>query len=262
MNIALVGASGKTGSEIARLAPQRGAQIVCAVANEDSLLLGVDLGERLGLGRWDVPIQATLDCTRADVVVDMSSPEATAAALELSLQHKLPFLTGTTGLSEALQARLSEAAAEIPVIHSANMSLGVHLLANLVRIAAQALPKNFEIELVEKHHRQKKDSPSGTALLLAEAAANARNLSLSQEIQHGREGIVGPRSPSEIGVHAVRGGTVIGEHEVFFFGDAEQISLRHQAENRSVFASGALTAAAWLTKQPAGRYTIKDVLGL
>jgi len=173
-----------------------------------------------------------------------------------------PILIGTTGLDAGHQRLIDDAATKIPVLQAANTSLGVNLLAHLVRDAAARLGPEWDIEIVEMHHRHKADAPSGTALLLGRAAAEARGVSLDEVSDRGRDGITGPRTAGHIGFAALRGGSVAGEHQVIFAGEGERIELGHRAESRAIFASGAVWAALWLKDKPAGRYTMADVLGL
>ncbi len=196
-----------------------------------------------------------------DVVIDFSTPEAGLRLIERMAKCSTSLVIGTTGFSADQQTTIRQAARSRAMVLSSNMSLGVTLLANLVEAAARALPPSFDIDLVEMHHRQKRDAPSGTALLLGEAAANGRGTSLSQLGRFVRQGEA-QRQPGEIGVMALRGGDVVGEHTVFFAGDGERIELTHRATDRSIFAKGAIEAAIWVTKQPAGLYTMKDLLGV
>ena len=261
-SIALFGATGRLGQEIIKAASPEIFTFSALLSGPNSRFLSQDLGPALGLGSVGVVIssaQAVLPPSQ--VAIDVSSPEGTLAALALCVKQRIPLLIATTGLSAELLQRINNASMVIPVLVSANLSIGVNLLARLVQIAAQTLGESFDIEIVEAHHRKKKDAPSGTALLLGNAAARGRQQSLAEVVTHGRSGMVGERSASEIGIHAVRGGTVVGDHQVLFLGEGERISLGHMAESRAVFAHGALRAASWLVGKPAGRYTMGDVLG-
>jgi 4-hydroxy-tetrahydrodipicolinate reductase len=261
-SIALFGATGRLGQEIIKAASPEVFTFSALLSGPNSHFLSQDLGPVLGLGSVGVVIssaQAALPLSQ--VAIDVSSPEGTQAALSLCVKQRIPLLIATTGLSAELQQRINNASVMIPILVSANLSIGVNLLARLVQIAAQTLGQSFDIEIVEAHHRQKKDAPSGTALLLGNAAARGRQQNLSEVAKHGRSGMVGERGASEIGIHAVRGGTVVGDHQVLFLGEGERISLGHMAESRAVFAHGALRAASWLVGKPAGRYTMGDVLG-
>jgi 4-hydroxy-tetrahydrodipicolinate reductase len=198
----------------------------------------------------------------ADVFVDFSAPDAIEQNLQAARVAGRPILIGTTGLADHHHALIEEAAAEIAVIQAANTSLGVTLLSHLVREAAERLGPAWDIEIVEMHHRMKADAPSGTALMLGEAAAEGRGVDLGAVSDRGRDGITGPRRSGHIGFAALRGGTVAGEHQVIFASDFERIELGHRAESRFIFARGAIEAALWLAGKPAGRYAMADVLGL
>lgn len=226
--------------------------------------LGQDAGELAGAGRLGVGISADLPAALAacDLAIDFTAPSATLALVELAVAHHKPVVVGTTGLSDGERAALAQAAERIPLVVSANMSLGVNLLAELCEKAARALGPSYDAEIVELHHRLKKDSPSGTALLLGQAVAAGKQLSLAEHAVHGRDGLVGERPRDEIGFHAVRGGDVVGEHTVYFLGPGERIALTHLASSRETFAAGALVAARWLVAKPPGLYTMKHVLGL
>lgn len=198
----------------------------------------------------------------ADVLVDFTVPGALAANLAAARTAATPILIGTTGLNAAHHRLIDEAAAEIAVIQTGNTSLGVTLLAQLVREAAQRLGPAWDIEIVEMHHRAKVDAPSGTALLLGEAAAAGRDSMLSDVSVIGRAGLSGDRAEGTIGIASLRGGSVAGDHQVIFAGPGERIELGHRAEDRAIFAHGAITAALWLTARAPGRYTMTEVLGL
>jgi 4-hydroxy-tetrahydrodipicolinate reductase len=198
----------------------------------------------------------------SDVLVDFSSPHALEANLDAALAAGIPVVVGTTGLEERHHWLVDNAANSIAVLQTGNTSLGVTLLAHLVREAASRLGPDWDIEIVETHHRMKIDAPSGTALLLGEAAAEGRNVVLADSSVRGRDGITGAREAGTIGFASLRGGSVAGDHTVHFLADNERISLSHLAENRAIFARGAVRAAQWLLGKPAGRYTMPEVLGL
>ncbi len=201
---------------------------------------------------------------QADVIVDFSLPQGTQSLLSHLLTQDQPpaLLSGTTGLSSEMDEQLNELSAKTAVLHAPNFSLGVNLLHHLVNQAAKALPEGYDIEIVETHHRNKQDAPSGTAMLLGHAAAQARGVSLPGEGVFTRHGHVGPRPAGSIGFATLRGGGVVGEHDVNFLGDQETVSLSHRALTRDVFADGAIHALRFLHGKPAGRYTMLDVLGL
>ncbi len=197
-----------------------------------------------------------------EVVVDFSSPALTHDLLAACRAAHKPLVIGTTGHDAGERAAIEEAAKEIPLVFAANFSVGVNTLFWLTRQAARILGPGFDLEVIEVHHRLKKDAPSGTARRLAEILAEVRELNYEQDTRHGRRGIVGERTGAEIGVHAVRGGDVVGEHTVLFADAGERVELVHRASSRETFALGALRAAAWLRGRPAGLYDMEDVLGL
>lgn len=199
---------------------------------------------------------------RADVLIDFSSPGALEGNLEAAIAANKPLVIGTTGLEERHHWLIDTAAESIPVLQTGNTSLGVTLLAHLVREAASRLGEDWDIEIVETHHRMKVDAPSGTALLLGEAAAKGRGIALADNSERGRDGITGKRGTGTIGFAALRGGTVAGDHTVHFLADNERIAVSHMAENRGIFARGAVKAAQWMLERKPGRYTMPEVLGL
>jgi 4-hydroxy-tetrahydrodipicolinate reductase len=201
----------------------------------------------------------SIDQDHGDVLVDFSAPGALQQSLERAVSAGIPILIGTTGLDELADQRIAEAEKQIAVLRAANTSLGIALLAELVERAAHVLGPEWDIEIAEAHHRKKADAPSGTALMLGEAAARGRGISLKAE--RGRDGTGLKREEGTIGFAALRGGTVAGDHDVLFLGPDERLVLSHQAENRMIFARGALTAARFLVDQPAGLYSMRDVIG-
>jgi 4-hydroxy-tetrahydrodipicolinate reductase len=200
----------------------------------------------------------TLDHDRGDVLIDFSAPAALQASLDRALGAGIPVLVGTTGLDDLAERRIAAAAQEVAVLRAANTSLGVALLSELVERAARVLGPAWDVEIIEAHHRMKADAPSGTALVLGQAAARGRGSEL--EAERGRDGTGLKRAPGAIGFAAVRGGTVTGDHDVMFLGPEERLILSHRAESRAIFARGALAAAAFLAGKPAGLYTMRDVV--
>lgn len=198
----------------------------------------------------------------SDVLVDFSAPAALEGNLDAAMEAGVPIVVGTTGLEERHHWLCDNAAERIAVLQTGNTSLGVTLLAHLVREAASRLGEDWDIEVVETHHRMKVDAPSGTALLLGEAAAKGRGIDLASHSARGRDGITGARKAGDIGFASLRGGSVAGDHTVHFLADDERIALSHLAENRRIFAKGAIRAAQWLIGKPAARYTMPEVLGL
>lgn len=205
---------------------------------------------------------AVADALDCDVLIDFSSPEALADTLAAAIAKRCPIVIGATGLNEAHHAAIDAAAQLIPVLQSANMSLGVTLLVRLVAQAAETLGADWDIEILEMHHRHKLDAPSGTALLLGTAAAAGRGVDLATHKVSLRDGETGPRREGTIGFATLRGGSVPGDHSVIFATDDERLELSHKAQSRAIFARGAIRAALWLAGKPAGRYALTDVLGL
>ncbi len=197
-----------------------------------------------------------------DLFVDFSAPAALEGNIAKAISTSKPILIGTTGLDAGHQRLIGDASAKVAVLQAANTSLGVNLLAHLVREAAARLDRDWDIEILEMHHRHKADAPSGTALLLGGAAAEGRKVDLADVSDRGRDGITGPRATGHIGFAALRGGSVAGEHQVIFAAEGERLELGHRAESRTIFARGALEAALWLKDKPPGRYAMTDVLGL
>jgi 4-hydroxy-tetrahydrodipicolinate reductase len=198
----------------------------------------------------------------ANILIDFSSPAALTENLSAAVAAGTPIVIGTTGLEDHHHQSIDDAARHIPVLQTGNTSLGVTLLARLVREAAAKLGPEWDIEIAEMHHRQKADAPSGTALLLGEAAAMGRGITLATSSERGRDGMTGARKEGTIGFASLRGGSVAGDHTIYFASENERIELTHRAENRAIFASGALKAGLWLKNQPAGRYSMDQVLGL
>ena len=259
----IVGITGRMGQALVRTAAEfADLAITGAVASAHSASLGRDAGEAAAV-RLGVAVTADLIATLdgADVVIDFSQPQATGETLAACRAAGKPLLIGTTGFAAQLtEAELEAASRDIALLAAPNTSLGVTLLNELVRIAARALPPQFDIEILERHHRMKRDAPSGTALALAYSAAEGRGLPPAAATMGVGSSRSGPRRQGEIGFAVMRGGDVVGEHEVWFAGPGERLALSHQAADRAIFARGALQAALWLARQPAGRYTMRDIL--
>jgi 4-hydroxy-tetrahydrodipicolinate reductase len=260
---ALIGASGRMGTSIARIAKSSALEIVAAVASADSQSLGRDLGELAGSGALGVRVTGDLppDLGGARVAIDFSRPELSLRALNVCRAARVPIVIGTTGHGAEFEARVAAAARDIAVLVAPNTSLGVAVALELVRLAAQALPREFDIEIFEAHHKHKVDAPSGTALALANSAAQARGLDPHADTLTGRAGQA-KRREGEIGIASLRAGDIVGSHTVLFAGTGERLTVGHEATDRSVFAAGAVRAAAWLALQKPGRYTMAHVLGL
>lgn len=259
LRIAVHGAGGRMGQSVIRAAVAEGIQVVGAMVSRGSPLIGRDAGDVAGAGNTGVAMSddTAAGLLGADVVVDFSRAEAVPRLLQLAMRARVAVVSGTTRLDATGERLLDEAAREIPVLWSPNTSLGVHVLALLAAQAARLLGPDFDVEIVEAHHRAKVDAPSGTAVRLVEAVRSARE---GLREVNGRDGNVGPRRPDEIGVHAVRGGDVIGEHTVHLLGPGERLELTHRATSRELFARGALRAARALRGRPPGRYTMADVI--
>jgi 4-hydroxy-tetrahydrodipicolinate reductase len=257
MRLAVVGASGRMGCAIVRLAHRDGLDIACAVGVTD---VGRDAGELAGIGPIGTCVVdglSAIEHARADVVVDFSAPGATLALAPIAAAAGSALVSGTTGLDDEVRQALDQAARRVAVMWEPNMSIGVHVLIHLVAQAAAAL-SDWDVEIVEVHHRAKVDAPSGTALRLADAVQRGR--SSTTRLVHGRHGARGVRAPEEVGVHALRGGDVVGDHTVYLAGGGERIELVHRATSRDVFAHGALRAARWIAGRPPGRYSLSEVL--
>ena len=240
-------------------------RLVAAIERADSPWAGKDVGSLVGLSPTGVAITAKLpeaSQNTADVLIDFSAPAATRELIAVCRQQHIGMVVGTTGLAESDQLLINEAARDIPILQAANTSLGVNLLLNIAAEVARKLGDAYDIEIVESHHNQKKDAPSGTALALAESICTATNRNLSASLEHGRHGGDAKRRPGTIGMHALRMGDVVGEHTVYFAAGGERIEIRHVATTRDTFAMGALRAAAFIAGSKPGRYSMADVLGI
>ncbi len=265
VKIGVVGCAGRMGRMLVHCIQETtGAELAGGTETPGADALGRDLGELAGLGSiglaaGDDPVALF---ARADAVVDFTVPAASLAHAELAAQTKVAHVIGTTGLDQRQEASLERAAAHTPLVVAGNMSLGVTLLATLVERVARALDGDFDIEVLEMHHRRKVDAPSGTALLLGRAAAAGRGVELDEVAQRVRDGHTGARPRGQIGFATLRGGDVVGDHSVIFAAEGERIELTHKASTREVFARGAIKAALWAHGKPPGLYSMKDVLGL
>lgn len=242
IRIIITGAKGRMGQSLLACLPQH---------PELNLAAQVDQGDDLAA---HIP--------SGDVVIDFSSHNATAGIAALCAKHQKAIVIGTTGHSPEDRAQINSLSARIPIVLSSNFSTGVNALFWLTRKAAEILGPGYDLEIVEMHHRQKRDAPSGTAATLAEILAHARRQQTGQVLRHGRQGIVGERTDPEIGMHSIRGGDVVGDHTVIFAGAGERVELTHKASSRETFANGALRAAQWVVTRPPGLYDMQDVLGL
>jgi 4-hydroxy-tetrahydrodipicolinate reductase len=265
MRLIVAGAGGRMGRTlIAAIAESPGVVLAGAVEAVGAAVIGRDSGELAGLGQNGIPVLAGLEplIASADGLIDFTIPKATVAFAQMMASRGLVHIIGTTGLTAADEAAIETAAESAVVVKSGNMSLGVNLLAALVKRVARTLDADFGSEILEMHHNRKIDAPSGTALLLGRAAALGRGVNLPHHSVRNRDGVTGPRRAGDIGFAALRGGTVVGDHSVIFAGTAERIELTHRAEDRMIFARGALKAALWARGRPPGLYSMADVLGL
>ena len=260
----IVGVGGRMGRTLVRVASDLPTvRITAAVASAGSTSLGRDAGVLAGIQPLGIEVTSDLPTAlaAADVAIDFSQPHATRANIAACRAARKPLLIGTTGFAaELTEPELEAAAGDIPLLIAPNTSLGVALLAELVRRAARALPPEFDIEIIEAHHRMKRDAPSGTALELARAAGEGRDLTPSEALAGTCAQRIGPRQSGEIGFAVVRGGDIVGEHTVLFAGAGEELRLSHRAGDRAIFARGALRAALWLRGQPPGRYGMSDII--
>jgi 4-hydroxy-tetrahydrodipicolinate reductase len=265
MKNAVSGAAGRMGKRILALANDHPEiEISGALESPGHPSLGKDAGEEAGIGTLGVPItdQVGLVLEGCDVLTDFSVPQASVAHVQAAAESGKAIVVGTTGFSEEQKQEMNRVGATTRCLIAPNMSMGVNLLFSLVETAAQVLGEGYDVEIVEAHHNMKKDAPSGTANKLAEIIAEARGLDLAAKGVYGRKGIVGQRRPDEIGVMAVRGGDIVGEHTVLFVTNGERVELIHRAHSRDALARGAVQAALWLVSRPNGVYDMQDVLGL
>ncbi|PZM16059.1 4-hydroxy-tetrahydrodipicolinate reductase [Rhizobium tubonense] len=266
MKLVVVGAAGRMGQALIRaIHSTEGATLHAAIASPGSLFVGKDAGEISGLGQNGIPItdDPLSAFLHAEGVIDFTRPASTVAFAGLAAQARIVHVTGTTGCSVEDEAKIEAAARHARIVKSGNMSLGVNLLSALVGQAARALsPDDWDIEILEMHHKHKVDAPSGTALLLGKAAAAGRGIDLTENSVRVRNGHTGARPTGSIGFATLRGGSVVGEHSVILAGEGEQVTLSHSAGDRSIFARGAIKAALWARGKKPGLYSMLDVLGL
>ena len=265
MRLVVMGAGGRMGRTLVKAITEApGVKVSAALERAGSPALGKDAGDLAGVGPLGVVVtdDALKAVVDADGVIDFTAPAATVEMAALAAQARIAHIIGTTGMQPDDLAKVEAAARHAPIVRSGNMSLGVNMLAVLVQKAAAALAEDWDIEIIEMHHRMKVDAPSGTALLLGEAAARGRQIDLADRSVRSRDGHTGARKTGDIGFAALRGGTVVGDHSVIFAGAGERIELTHRAEDRSLFASGAIRAALWARGRKPGQYPMLDVLGL
>jgi 4-hydroxy-tetrahydrodipicolinate reductase len=265
MRVVIAGAGGRMGRTLIHaVAATKGLSLAGAVDAPDSAVIGRDAGELAGLGANGIKVtsDAAPLLKQADGLIEFVVPAATLAFAEMTAAAGKVHIIGTTGHSAEEEAVIAKAASRATIVKSGNMSLGVNLLAALTKRVAKTLNEDYDIEIVEMHHNKKIDAPSGTALMLGRAAAEGRGVDFAQRSVRGRDGMTGARHAGDIGFASLRGGTVVGEHSVIFAGPAERVELTHRAEDRMIFARGALHAALWARGQKPGLYSMADVLGL
>jgi len=265
LRIGVTGAAGRMGGAVIRqVAATEGCRVVAACEAPGSAAIGRDAGEAAGIGAIGVAIGADAGAVfaAADAVIEFTAPAASVAHAKLAAERKVAHVIGTTGLDAASLAALATAAKDTVIVHAPNMSLAVNILFALTRQVAALLDPEFDIEIVEMHHRHKVDAPSGTALELGRRAAAGRGVAFDQVARRTRDGIVGARKRGEIGFAALRGGDVVGDHTVVFAADGERLELGHKAAGRQIFARGAVRAALWAPGKKPGLYSMADVLGL
>ena len=262
-SISILGAAGRMGRMLIKCAAELpGVRVTAAIEQPIHLSLGQDAGILAGISSLGVPLTDRWPSAQtASVIIDFTFHAATAANLQNAIANNQAVVLGTTGHTDDEKALIRDAAKKIPIVYAANFSLGVNLLLDLVKRAAAALDANYDVEIIEAHHRLKKDAPSGTALALAQSVAEGRRGNLKDLATYGRNGIVGERPAGEIGIHAVRGGTIVGDHDVIFAGHDEVLTISHNAHSREVFAVGAVKAAEFIVGKRPGLYGMRELIG-
>lgn len=265
INVGVIGAGGRMGRMLIEAVndnPQT--TLNAAIERQGSSLVGADAGEVAAIGRLNVQIvddlKAVID--DIDVLIDFSLPDATEQNLQVCAEHNVAMVIGTTGFNEQQEQVLAKASEKIAIVYAGNYSTGVNLSLKLLGMAAKAFGADADVEVIEAHHKHKIDAPSGTAYMMAKAVAEARGQNLKDVAVYGREGQTGEREAGTIGIHAIRGGEIIGDHTVMFIADGEVVEITHRARARMTFAAGAVRAATWVIQQPTGQYNMQDVLGL
>ena len=265
IKVGVIGAGGRMGRMLIE-AVQENPQTTlnAAIERQGSSLVGADAGEVAAIGRLDVQIVDDLKAVinDIDVLIDFSLPDATEQNMQICAANKVAMVIGTTGFNEQQEQVLTEASKQIAIVYAGNYSTGVNLSLKLLGMAAKAFGSDADVEVIEAHHKHKIDAPSGTAYMMAEAVAEARGQNLKDVAVYGREGQTGERKAGSIGIHAIRGGEIIGDHTVMFIADGEVVEITHRARARMTFAAGAVRAATWVIKQQVGQYNMQDVLGL
>ncbi len=265
IRIAICGAGGRMGRALIQaVVAAEGASLAAAIERPDSSLIGADAGELAGVGALGVKLVGSLAevVNDFDVAIDFTAPAVTVANIQLCQQQGKKLVIGTTGLNEEQKAVLTAASANMALVYSGNYSIGVNVSLKLLELAAKAFGDSVDIEVIEAHHRHKVDAPSGTALMMGEAVAGALGRDLKEVAVYERYGHTGARERQTIGFQTIRGGDIVGDHNVMFLGEGERVEIRHVATSRMNFANGAVRAALWLAPKPQGLFTMRDVLGL
>ena len=265
INVGVIGAGGRMGRmliEAVQNNPQTA--LKAAIERQGSSLVGADAGEVAAIGHLNVQIVDDLAAVidDIDVLIDFSLPDATEKNMQVCAEHNVAMVIGTTGFNEQQEQVLAKASEKITIVYAGNYSTGVNLSLKLLGMAAKAFGNDADVEIIEAHHKHKIDAPSGTAYMMAEAVAEARGQNLKDVAIYGREGQTGERESGTIGIHAVRGGEIVGDHTVMFIADGEVVEITHRARARMTFAAGAVRAATWVVEQEVGQYNMQDVLGL
>ncbi len=259
----VVGAAGKMGSRILHIINETPSiSLYRAVERPDHPSIGKDIGEVIGLGKINIPLEGSLEKAGGDVIINFTNPKSSIESLEFAKKTGLAIVIGTTGLSPEQGERVKDLTKSVRCVFSPNMSVGVNVMFKVVQEVAQVLGPDYDIEILEAHHRLKKDSPSGTAAKLGELVAKAVRRDFGEVGVYGRKGMVGERTREEIGMQVIRAGDIVGEHTVLFGGIGERLEIIHRAHSRDNFARGAIRAALWVVNQPNGLYDMQDVLGL
>ncbi|GAA0324057.1 4-hydroxy-tetrahydrodipicolinate reductase [Psychrobacter aestuarii] len=265
IRVGVIGAGGRMGRMLIEATTQNpNTTLKAAIERQGSSLVGADAGEVVGVGVLDVQIVDDLPAVidRIDVLIDFSLPDATEQNLRICADNNTAMVIGTTGFNDAQKSELAKASERIAIVYAGNYSTGVNVSLKLLEMAAKAFGKDADVEIIEAHHKHKIDAPSGTAYMMAEAVAKARGQNLDEVAIYGREGQTGARESGTIGIHAIRGGEIVGDHKVMFIADGEMVEITHHARERMTFAAGAVRASTWIVQQAAGQYDMQDVLGL
>lgn len=265
IRVGVIGAGGRMGRMLIEATTQNpNTTLKAAIERQGSSLVGADAGEVVGVGVLNVQIVDDLPAVidSIDVLIDFSLPDATEQNLRICAEHNTAMVIGTTGFNDAQKAELAKASERIAIVYAGNYSTGVNVSLKLLEMAAKAFGKDADVEIIEAHHKHKIDAPSGTAYMMAEAVAKARGQNLDEVAIYGREGQTGTREGGTIGIHAIRGGEIVGDHKVMFIADGEMVEITHHARERMTFAAGAVRASTWIVQQAAGQYDMQDVLGL